>query len=325
LVSLSKLALLPYFLARPLFGAKSGSLAWGLRKEMPHQREDAVAAALGKKLYAIAGFEPGPEGPVISSRAERYDPASDSWEELPPLPSPRHHAVAAGANGKLYVFGGHGDLRGAVTLNDTYAFDPRTGAWERKADMPAPRAAGGVAMLGGKIYLIGGRTGGSIFEGNFRPPLASVDVYDPAADTWERGPPMSVARDHLGVEVLGGKIYAVGGRSFTMLNPLSAVEVYDPATGRWEMAPRLPIPLSGDIFAARGRLIMPGGVLGVLPISFTLEYAPGRGWKLLGLASGGGYAHGIEEMGGVGYVLCESPNGGYVYSDLVRTIVIKKQ
>jgi len=298
----------------------SRKVDWGMGRSMPREREDVLAAALDGKIYAVAGFEPGPGGPVISARAERYDPASDSWEELPPLPVARHHAMIAPAAGKIYVFGGHGDLKNATTFNETYALDLRRRKWERKADMPCPRAGGGAAVLGGKIYLVGGRIGGSVLEGNFKPPLLSVDIYDPKSDKWERGVPMRIPRDHLGVAVLEGKIYAIGGRVLTLLNPTSAVEIFDPSSGRWEIGQSLPAPVSGEAIVLGKRIILPGCVFGLLGPAFTLSYSPEDGWELLGTVSGGGYAHSMAEMGGIGYILGESPNLGFRYSNLARTV-----
>ena len=43
-----------------------------------------------------------------------------------------------------------------------------------------------------------------------------------------------------GVGVLGGKVYAIGGRGGVNGTTLTSVEVFDPAVGSWATAPPLP-------------------------------------------------------------------------------------
>jgi len=57
--------------------------------------------------------------------------------------------------------------------------------------------------------------------------LSSVKRYDPAPNAWEAVAPMAAGRAIVGVAVLDGKLYAVGGYNNGFL---SSVERYDPAT-----------------------------------------------------------------------------------------------
>jgi N-acetylneuraminic acid mutarotase len=62
--------------------------------------------------------------------------------------------------------------------------------------------------------------------------LASVEAYNPATNRWTPVASMSVKRQDLGVGVLGGKLYAVGG--FNLEDGyLASVEVYNPANDSW--------------------------------------------------------------------------------------------
>lgn len=56
-------------------------------------------------------------------------------------------------------------------------------------------------MLDGKVYTVGG------FNGCLR--IRTVDVYNPATDSWENCVNMEVRRSTLGVAVLNDCIYAV--------------------------------------------------------------------------------------------------------------------
>ncbi|MDQ3565373.1 MAG: kelch motif-containing protein [Pseudomonadota bacterium] len=55
----------------------------------------------------------------------------------------------------------------------------RTYAWIQKAEMPTPRTEVTASVLNGKVYVIGG------FDG-FARTLATVEIYDPAADPLTR-------------------------------------------------------------------------------------------------------------------------------------------
>jgi hypothetical protein len=76
------------------------------------------------------------------------------------------------------------------------------------------------AVVNGKIYAIGGLDTSNVLS-------STVEVYDPATDTWATAAPMLTARQYLGVADVNGLIYAVGGRS--PLGPLlNALEQYSP-------------------------------------------------------------------------------------------------
>jgi hypothetical protein len=71
--------------------------------------------------------------------------------------------------------------------------------------------------------------------------LAAVIVEPSSAgvgveNTWVQKTPMPTARSHLGVAVVNGKIYAIGGDS-----PVN--EEYDPATNNWTTKAPMPTPL----------------------------------------------------------------------------------
>ncbi|XP_071824910.1 kelch-like protein 18 [Apostichopus japonicus] len=76
----------------------------------------------------------------------------------------------------------------------------------------------------GFIYAVGGltRSGQS---------LMSVELYDPATNTWKEMKSMTTPRSRVGVTVLNGKLYAVGG--YDGISRLNTVEVFDPIANEW--------------------------------------------------------------------------------------------
>jgi N-acetylneuraminic acid mutarotase len=89
---------------------------------------------------------------------------------------------------------------------------------------------------------------------------ASVDtleVYNPATNTWSAAAALPTRRDNPGAAAVDGKLYVFGGRTReangTEINgTLQVVEMYDPATNTW--SPRAPMPT--------GRRTMGVGTLG---------------------------------------------------------------
>jgi hypothetical protein len=82
--------------------------------------------------------------------------------------------------------------------------------------MPTARYRAAAATApDGRIYVIGGKNG----DGE----LNTVDIYNPATNTWSAGPAMSRGRDALAAALGGdGHIYAIGGRNGS--TPVATVE-----------------------------------------------------------------------------------------------------
>ncbi len=92
------------------------------------------------------------------SANEVYDPATDHWETLAPLPTARSGIAAAVLNGRVFVFGGEAPFG---TFDEVESYDPKTRGWRAHASMPSARHGLGAAVVAGRIYVIsGGRTPG---------------------------------------------------------------------------------------------------------------------------------------------------------------------
>lgn len=66
-----------------------------------------------------------------------------------------------------------------------------------------------------------------------------------SVDVWKEEAPMQIARSSLGVAVVNGKIYAIGGctnTGYTAVNITNATEEYDPTTNRWTFKAPMPYP-----------------------------------------------------------------------------------
>ena len=72
---------------------------------------------VGGSADIFAGIGAG----VVESSVERYDPATNSWDTVTPMPVPRcNHAVAIDAQGRVFVIGGHTGASALSTRVDVY-------------------------------------------------------------------------------------------------------------------------------------------------------------------------------------------------------------
>jgi len=212
----------------------------------------ATATGPGGRLYLVSGAGRPLVGPGSVERSkllnsvEIYDPKTNTWSEAAPMQVARQDLAAAfGKDGTLYVFGGCSCTGTAVIDYDdpevmrralieqleqrrsvkiTEAYDPKTNTWQTRAPMPEPRQMLAAARgADGKIYVIGGVLSYSGMEKK-----ATVDVYDPATDTWSEGPELHMARHgHTAVSTPHGRIYLIGGSG--PKGPTASVEVLDTA------------------------------------------------------------------------------------------------
>ena len=127
--------------------------------------------------------------------------------------------------------------------------EPDQGTWRTAAPTPTKRTEVAAATLEGKIYVVGGFEKprlGNVMNFAITP---SVEVYDPETDTWASKAPLPVGFHHIGIGVVGGRLYVIGGYSksgFSVWNPVATVYAYDPLMDSW--TERAPMP------TARGAL-----------------------------------------------------------------------
>jgi N-acetylneuraminic acid mutarotase len=246
---------------------------WTQKKPMPVASHHVSFASHNDKIYAFGGFrlpESGPPAWVPIDEAWEYDPATDAWKALAPMPTKRGAAGAAVVNGKIYVIGGAGVVPGSnetgihparahqvLWLNEEY--DPATNSWRARAPMPTPRNHHVVAAVNNKIYAIGGRIGAAFITRASNTDV--VEEYDPATDRW--GPLMArmpTPRSAGAAGVHNNRIYVAGGefQDARMLAAFRVVEAFNPATNSWATMPMMQFPrhgLAGGVIGDRLHLV----------------------------------------------------------------------
>ena len=234
---------------------------------------------------------------------ERYDPATNEWEEeaVAPMPTARSGVRWSMLHGKLYAVGGAAFSSVAFSATLVERYDLATKVWDAVAPMATARNSHAVAVLDG-IYAVGGED----YEAPPGAVLSSMERYDPATNAWEAVAPMAAARKDFDVAVLDGKLYAVGGLNADE-GALSTVERYDPATNVWEaVAPLTRAMECLSVAVLDGKLYAIGGY-GDGYLTSVERYDPAlNAWEAVAPLAAARAGHDVAALDGKLYVA-----GGY--------------
>ena len=269
---------------------------WQSGAVMPTARSEMRVAVVEGIFYVPGGF-----GGLTNFEA--YDPASDRWTEMSPMPEPAHHMMVTGYKGKVFVFGGGPDLSWQATAS-ILAYDPANDTWTEAGLMPERRMSGEAVLLGEFIYLVGG-TGGT----------TALLRFDPAADSWTVLPGPSQPREHVAAVAFNDELWVIGGR-WGGTGALTTVEIFDPASGTWRAGPEMNEARSGFGAAAVGdRIVVAGGeILGERPwtaLASAEVYDPDSDtWTLLPELPAGIHGMPVVGYGGTAFVLGGSDRAG---------------
>jgi hypothetical protein len=135
--------------------------------------QQPVGAWTGHELILfVSGF--GPDGkpwPARLARAAAYNPATDTWRRIAPLPQsgPRWGGTAVWDGHEVLVVGAGTDSRSSL------AYDPATNHWRRLASTESPRIGASAVWTGKQLVLWGGGTGAGL-------------AYDPKLNRWSSLP-----------------------------------------------------------------------------------------------------------------------------------------
>lgn len=140
--------------------------------------------------------------------------------------------------------------------------------WATAAAIDVPRDDFGLAVVDGRLWVLGGMTGE---RGN---KLDSVEIYDPATDSWRKGPTMPVARSSHRSAAIGATIYSFGGSSAED-STLQLAEALDTITGQWRQLAPMPTARFGHaVVELGGKLYTIGGHDGRQGVGVVEVYDP---------------------------------------------------
>ncbi|NXC20048.1 KLH28 protein, partial [Corythaeola cristata] len=131
-------------------------------------------------------------------------------------------------------------------LESVEMYFPQNDSWIGLAPLSIPRYEFGICVLDQKIYVIGG-IATHVCQGiSYRKHENSVECWDPDTNTWTSLERMFEGRSTLGVAVLAGELYALGG--YDGQSYLRTVEKYIPKVKEWQLV--APMNKTRSCFAA---------------------------------------------------------------------------
>ena len=255
-------------------------------------RSEHPGVVLDGEVVVIGGFiEVGVGRIGVTDSVEAYSPDTDTWRDLPNLPLPIHHGMAAVVTDRLFALGGYSS--GGEPVDSMWELVG--GAWIDRPPMPGPVGAGAAAVVDGWVYVVGGAPGGGFYrydaESNAWAELPepnqqrehvaavsrdgevwaiagrwqgeifdTIEIYNPESHTWRSGPSLKEARSGFGAVAIGERIVVAGGEVFSPEKALPSVEKLDAEGSAWTFIDPLPYGLHGNPLVGLGSdLLLPGG------------------------------------------------------------------
>jgi len=162
-------------------------------------------------LFSFMGIGAKKTSDAITNTAFSLNAKDATWSAVHAVPGTvgRIGAVAAAAEGELFVFGGYVvDAQGrGMTVPDVGMYEPARDRWSREADLPLPLGDSVAGVYRDRyVYLIGGRSNGDVVN--------NVQVYDAEKNRWLQATPVPGAAvfGHAGALVGDTILYCDGAR-----------------------------------------------------------------------------------------------------------------
>jgi non-specific serine/threonine protein kinase len=158
---------------------------------MPTPRTAVAVTGLGDKIYVAGGLEA--DGSV-SNRVEVYNPAFDSWSEIPPMPEGRHTAGALNWHDELLVIGGFVTEGFDEPTARVFKYSPVTGEWTENPPLERARGAFAYTLFEDIPVAVGG-----VEVGDHGRPISldTAEWMDGRSEEWrEYRSVLQLPRDH---------------------------------------------------------------------------------------------------------------------------------
>jgi N-acetylneuraminic acid mutarotase len=231
--------------------------AWTTAAGLPYDLDEPRGVAVGGKIYlvgGITGLESASNGRLLlepSDELTEFDPKTETFTALTPMPRRANHIGVVAHGGDLYVLGGYGRTLDRNTSSEFLRYDPATDRWSRMPDMPEPRAAMAAGVVGDRLIVAGGAIDDV--------PQSSGFAFDFRTGEWSRIPSMNTRREHVGATVVGDELYVLGGRTTGNFATRTA-EAFDANERRWRRLPPMPVGSGGlGAVTVHGEVIAVGG------------------------------------------------------------------
>jgi N-acetylneuraminic acid mutarotase len=282
---------------------------WDALTPYPVEILDHAVAAQGGIIYSFSGVSSA----TVVPNSYKYNPATNSWVTIAPLPSARQLASAVSDGTYIYILGGSDGYLGGNLTSTLFRYDPATNTYTSLASYDTPTTGQAAAYLDGKIYRIGGCS-----TVNCSGAISSVEVYDIASNSWAYAASYPISDALLVAVGFNGYVWAAGGG----VGETAKAYRYDPGTNSWDDAAMVDLPQSRSSASSgivNGRWVIAGGYVSGNGGSVIAYDQATNSWSTLptmptpgARTSGGSTGSTLYVIGGI------SPGGGGLGTSYTR-------
>jgi len=246
--------------------------SWDRGTDLPSPRHHPAVTTLDGKLYVFGGINlelnnwPWLRG---ENNAWSFNPSTNKWTTLAPMPDRVGAGAAESLGGKIYVMGGISE--GAnLARTRVYEYDPTTNTWDTKEPMNGAREHFRAGVIGNRIYVAGGRHDGQDVQ--------VFEAYEPSSNSWHVLTDLPTTRGGVAVGVINERLYVMGGEGANSeIGLFQDVDEYNPVTDSWKkMQPMLHARHGMGGIAYDGKMWLIGGAnpFGHNPIQDVHYFTP---------------------------------------------------
>jgi hypothetical protein len=137
--------------------------SWSSKTSMQQARYGLGVVAVEGKIYAIGGTTTGRSGDKLVGTNEMYDPVTNTWTPLAPMPTPRENFAIATYQNKIYCISGRvGESRfvpvlySGVVSDVVEVYDTTTNIWSKMAPLPHSTEYLQASVVNGQLFVLAG-------------------------------------------------------------------------------------------------------------------------------------------------------------------------
>lgn len=196
------------------------------------------------------------------------------------------HTATTLATGKILIVGGENNDE---TLDLVELYDPATDTLTEKAPLNMSRSEHTATLLGdGKVLVVGGYNSDNSWN-----PVNSVEIYDPAADSWTVIDNLPDPRcNHTSIALNGNRVLVTGGYDINW-DYTDTAYIYDAGTGNWSVHANMTFKRTEHTLALlpNGKIMAIGGDSGLDLLQQHEIYDPDADFWSFTEASSSKYAY----------------------------------
>lgn len=246
---------------------------WVRKADALRRRSEVANVVYQNKLYTFMGFGNSVLETDLSS--EVYDPLTNTWKLLAPIPSGKgitHQGVVLIDNTVWHIGGRIGKNPGPLS-SEIWIYTITTDTWSKgpslkdpATGLPLPWGCCGAVLIGRTLHIFGGLVFNACNDQeNYHLTLEIDEWIKTGKASWKNErKPMPLKRCHFSSVVLAGKIYVLGGQlgHDCGQQDQNFCHMYDPLTDTWTQLTNLPVARShaeGGAFALDGKIYLVAG------------------------------------------------------------------